>query len=128
MMSEQTNLPVVMVMDDDEDVRFIAGILLGKLGFAVEFATSGEEAIEKWQKSMSEGTRYKAVILDLNVPGGMGGREALPRLQQLDPDIVAYVSCGNPYDPVVENPSAFGFKGAINKPFLSEQLKVLLEE
>ncbi|WP_145025065.1 response regulator [Geobacter argillaceus] len=125
-MSVQTNQPIVMVMDDDEDVRFIAGILLNKLGFAIEFASSGEEAIEKCQKSFSAGVRYKAAILDLNVPGGMGGREALPRLIQIDPDIVAYVSCGNPYDAVVENPEAFGFKGAINKPFLPEQLKVLL--
>lgn len=126
-MSESKNLPIILVMDDDEDVRFIAAILLNKMGFAVEFAKSGEEAIDKWQKALSEGARYKAAILDLNVPGGMGGKEALPRLIQIDPDIVAYVSCGNPYDPVVQNPSAFGFKGAINKPFLPEQLKVLLE-
>ena len=58
----------------------------------------------------------------------MGGKDALSLLLQLDPDIVAYVSCGNPYDPVVENPSAFGFRGAINKPFLFEQLKRLLAE
>jgi len=127
-MSDLTNQPIIIVMDDDEDVRFIAAILLNKLGFAVEFAESGEEVIEKWQKSLSTGVRYKAAILDLNVPGGMGGKEALPKLIQIDPDIVAYVSCGNPYDPVVEDPSAFGFKGAINKPFLPEQLKMLLEK
>ena len=126
-MSDYTSKPVVMVMDDDEDVRFIAGILLGKLGFAVEFAKSGEEAVEKCQKSLSEGICYKAIILDLNVPGGMGGKEALPLLLKLDPNIVAYVSCGNPYDPVVENPLEFGFRGAINKPFKAEQLKALLE-
>lgn len=127
-MSEQPEKPVVMVMDDDEDVRFIAEIILKKLGFAVEFAECGQEAIEKWEKSLSRGMRYKAAILDLNVPGRMGGQEALAKLIEIDPEIVAYVSCGNPYDPVVENPSAYGFKGAVSKPFMPEQLKLLLEE
>jgi hypothetical protein len=58
----------------------------------------------------------------------MGGQEALTRLIEIDPEIVAYVSCGNPYDPVVENPSAYGFKGSVSKPFIPEQLKVLLGE
>lgn len=127
-MSEQPEKPVVMVMDDDEDVRFIAEIILKKLGFAVEFAKCGQEAIEIWEKALSAGVHYKAAILDLNVPGRMGGQEALARLIEIDPEIVAYVSCGNPYDPVVENPAAYGFKGAISKPFMPEQLKVLLEE
>lgn len=113
-------------MDDDEDVRFIAEIMLKKLGFAVEFAKCGQEAIEKWGKALSTGVHYKAAILDLNVPGRMGGQEALTRLIEIDPEIVAYVSCGNPYDPVVENPSAYGFKGSVSKPFIPEQLKVLL--
>lgn len=125
-MGEQMEKPLIMVMDDDEDVRFIAEIILNKMGIAVEFAESGQEAIDKWQRSLAEGVRYKAAILDLNVPGKMGGLEALAILREIDPGIVAYVSCGNPYDPVVENPEAFGFKGAVSKPFLPEQLKVLL--
>lgn len=127
-MSEQPEKPVVLVMDDDEDVRFIAEIMLKKLGFEVEFAKCGQEAIDKWEKAISSGIRYKAAILDLNVPGRMGGQEALIRLREIDPEIVAYVSCGNPYDPVVEDPRSYGFKGAINKPFLPEHLKLLLEE
>jgi len=113
-------------MDDDEDVRFIAGILLKRLGFVAEFAETGSEAVRLYQHAIAEGRRYHAVILDLNVPGAMGGLEAVQQLKGIDPEVRAYVSCGNPFDPVMDDPSAFGFNGAINKPFMPEHLQILL--
>jgi len=115
-------------MDDDEDVRFIAGIILNRIGLNVVFAECGTEAVELFKKALADGQRYHAVILDLNIPGKMGGEEAVKILKEMDPDIDAYVTCGNPFDPVMENPAAFGFKGSIPKPFLTEHLQILLEK
>ncbi len=125
-MNDPTKEQTILVMDDDEDVRFIAGIMLKRLGFLAEFAETGSEAIRLYQHAMDEGRPYHAVILDLNVPGAMGGLEAVQQLKVIDPEVTAYVSCGNPFDPVMDDPSAFGFKGAINKPILPENLRILL--
>lgn len=113
-------------MDDDEDVRFIAGIMLKRLGLNAVFAESGSEAIDLYRKGLAEGVRFRAVILDMNIPGSMGGEEAIKILREIDPEIKAYVSCGNPYDPVMEEPTAYGFIGAIPKPFHADQLQILL--
>jgi DNA-binding NtrC family response regulator len=118
----------VLVMDDDEDVRFIAGIMLNRIGMHAVFAESGSEAVHLYRTSVAEGKRYHAVILDLNIPGKMGGEEAVKLLKEIDPEVKAYVSCGNPYDPAMENPVEHGFLGAIPKPFLTEHIKTLLEK
>jgi CheY-like chemotaxis protein len=120
--------PTVLVMDDDDDVRFIAGIMLNRIGFNTVFAECGSEAVELYTRAIADGHPFHAVILDLNIPGKMGGEEAVKILKKLDPDLNAYVSCGNPYDPVMEDPPAFGFKGAIPKPFLPEHIQILLEK
>ncbi len=119
-------MQTILVMDDDEDVRFIAAIMLKRLGILTEFAETGLEAVSLYRQAMTEGRPYHAVILDLNVPGAMGGLEALQRLKEIDPYVTAYVSCGNPFDPVMDEPAAYGFQGAINKPFLPEHLQILL--
>ena len=128
MMNSAPERPTILVMDDDEDVRFIAELMLQRMGFAVEFAENGAEAMTLYRQALVSGRRYHAVILDLNVPGGFGGREVIGQLKEIDPDITAFVACGNPYDPVVENPGSFGFKGAVTKPFLPENLQALLEQ
>lgn len=127
-MELQEDRPTVLVMDDDEDVRFIAELMLKRIGFDVVFAENGLEAVEIYRKSMSDGMGYHAVILDLNIPGGMGGQEAVRLLKDINPGVAAYVSCGNPFDPAMSDPAAFGFKGAIAKPFLNEQLAALLKK
>lgn len=127
-MDTENGAPIVLVMDDDEDVRFIAALMLKRIGFEADFAVNGLEAVEKYRSSMSGGPRYRAVILDLNIPGSMGGQEAVHLLREIDPEVIAYVSCGNPFDPAMDDPAAFGFRGAIAKPFLPEQLQALLEQ
>lgn len=116
----------ILVMDDDEDVRFIAEFMLKRMGFSVELTSRGSEAVECYQKALDAGLPYHAVILDVNIPGGMGGHEVLRQLLSLDPNVNAYISSGNPFDPVMADPAAFGFKGAISKPFLLENLQILL--
>lgn len=127
-MTDTLDQPTVLVMDDDEDVRFIAGVMLNRMGLHAVFAESGAEAVELYSRQISEGKRFHAVILDRNIPGNIGGEETIKLLREIDPDVRAYISCGNPYDPVMENPAAYGFAGAIPKPFLSEHIQALLEQ
>jgi CheY-like chemotaxis protein len=107
----------VLVMDDDEMVRFVAGETLKRYGFEVEFASDGVQAVELYRERHLAGTPFAAVILDLNIPGGMGGEEAMQRLLEIDPAARGYVSSGRTDDPVMVNFRDFGFSGTIEKPY-----------
>jgi len=120
------SLPLILVMDDDEDVRFIVDLMLKELGFAVDLASKGSEAIELYRNAKNSGLRYHAVILDINIPGSMGGLEVLGHLKEIDPGVNAYISSGNPFDPIMEDPAAFGFTGKFAKPIPEKQLKILI--
>lgn len=107
----------VLVMDDDEMVRFVAGETLKRYGFEVEFANDGSQAIELYRQHYQAGAPFAAVILDLNIPGGMGGAETMKHLLEIDPDAKGYVSSGRTDDPVMMNYAGFGFSGTIEKPY-----------
>lgn len=107
----------VLVMDDDEMVRFVAGETLKRYGFRVEFANDGSQAIELYRQHYQAGAPFAAVILDLNIPGGMGGAETMKRLLEIDPAAKGYVSSGRTDDPVMMNYLSFGFSGTIEKPY-----------
>ena len=126
MTSDTPAKPRILVMDDDEDVRFIADFMLQRLGCSVVLTASGIEAIERYKESLAEGMRFHAVILDINIPGSMGGHEVFKQLQAIDPMVTAFISSGNPFDPIMESPTSFGFAGAIAKPFIAENLRILL--
>ncbi|UFS68838.1 response regulator [Geomonas sp. RF6] len=115
--SSQPEAKTILVMDDDEMVRFVAGETLKRYGFAVEFATDGSEAVELYAERFRDGKTFAAVILDLNIPGGMGGQEAMEKLLEIDPAAKGYVSSGRPDDPVMVNFMEFGFTGTIEKPY-----------
>ena len=107
----------VLIMDDDEMVRFVAGETLKRFGFQVEFANDGSEAVKRYREQHLAGAPYLAVILDLNIPGGMGGEEAMRKLLEIDPAAKGYVSSGRTDDPVMMNFRSFGFSGTIEKPY-----------
>lgn len=107
----------VLVMDDDEMVRFVAGETLKRYGFAVEFASDGSQAVALYRERHAAGAPFAAVILDLNIPGGMGGAEAMKLLLEIDPQARGFVSSGRTDDPVMVNYQSFGFTGAIEKPY-----------
>jgi len=107
----------VLVMDDDEMVRFVAGETLKRYGFEVEFANDGSQAVELYRQHHQAGVPFAAVILDLNIPGGMGGEEAMKRLLEIDPAAKGYVSSGRTDDPVMMDFRNFGFSGTIEKPY-----------
>lgn len=122
----------ILIMDDEESVRFVSGLKLQKAGYDVCLAEDGAEAVAFYRSSLEAGTRFDAVILDLNVPGRMGGLEAMRALQALDPTVKAFVASGCPEDPAVIDPRAHGFVGAIDKPYfylrksLAEELERML--
>ena len=118
----------ILVMDDEVLLRKIVGKMLERLGYESEFAKNGAEAIEMYQRAKEAEKHYAAVILDLTIPGGMGGREAIKKLLEIDPEIKAIVSSGYSDDPVLANFQEYGFKGMMPKPFEYRSLGKVLQE
>lgn len=110
-------MATVLVMDDDEMVRFVAGETLKRYGFEVAFATDGAEAVQLYRERFEAGVPFAAVILDLNIPGGMGGAETMKQLLEIDPAAKGYVSSGRTDDPIMMNFQSYGFSGTIEKPY-----------
>jgi two-component system cell cycle sensor histidine kinase/response regulator CckA len=112
----------ILLMDDDPDVRGVAAAMLGVLGYAVECAADCAGTVAIYREALASGRRFDAVILDLTVAGGPGGREALALLQDIDPEVRAFASSGYSDDEVLADPPAFGFVAAIGKPYTVDQL------
>ena len=118
----------ILVMDDDEVVREIVGEMLYHIGCEVEFATDGREAIELYKRARESEKSFDAVILDLTVPGAMGGKDAMKILLQIDPDVRAIVSSGYSNDPVMTEFSEYGFSGVVAKPYKIDELSEALHK
>jgi len=112
----------ILVIDDDEMVRRSAGRTLRRLGYRVTFAEEGAEGIRIYREAREAGTPFDAVILDVTIPGGMGGREAVAELLKIDPEVKAIVSSGYSNDPVMARYEEHGFRGVIRKPYKIEEL------
>jgi CheY-like chemotaxis protein len=112
----------LLVMDDDEGVLEASEQLLAHLGFSVTAVRSGAEAIEAYRQAVAADEPFEAVILDLTVPGGMGGAETVRRLARLDPNVRALASSGYSSDPIMANFRSFGFVGALPKPYTLAEL------
>ena len=112
----------ILVMDDDEHIRMIAGELLTRCGYQYELAKDGYEAITLYRKAMKSGQSFSAVILDLTVPGNIGGKETLRRLRAIDPEAKIIVSSGYSNDPVMANYEIHGIQGVVPKPYSIEEL------
>jgi PAS domain S-box-containing protein len=116
----------VLVMDDDEQVRGVAEAMLAHLGCTAVLAADGEEALALFKEARGEGRPFDLVIMDLTIPGGMGGQEAVALVRQADPDAKVVVASGYSTDPVLAHYRDYGFSAAIAKPFqLNELLKTI---
>lgn len=107
----------VLFMDDEEALREVTSRQLNMLGLQVTVVADGAAAVTEYVTAKQEGRPYDAVILDLTVPGGMGGQEAMQKLLAVDPQVRGVVSSGYSNDPVMANHAAHGFMAVVPKPF-----------
>ena len=115
----------ILIMDDEEAIRKILGGMLKRLGYDVDFAVNGEETIVKYEIELPKNP-FLAVIMDLTVPGGMGGKEAIRSLLQIDPNVKAIVSSGYSSDPIMADFGEYGFIGVLSKPYTIIELQKTL--
>lgn len=112
----------ILIMDDEKEIRNIAGCILKAAGYSIAFAADGKEMLDTYQQAMRNDTPFTAVLMDLTIPGGMGGKEAIGQLLKLDKNAKAIVSSGYSNDPVMSDFLSYGFVGAVTKPYGVEQL------
>ncbi len=107
----------ILLVDDEEPILALGARVIGSLGYEVELARGGEEAVEIYRKARGTSRPFDAVIMDLTIPGGMGGKETLEKLREVDPTVRAVVSSGYSNDPIMSGYRSHGFRGAIAKPY-----------
>ena len=113
----------ILVMDDEKIIREMLSNMLGVFGYKVTLVKDGAEAIERYTEAKNLGQPFEAVILDLTIPGGMGGREAIKKLIEIDPDIKAIVSSGYATDPIMADYEKHGFSAVVTKPYSVGELE-----
>ena len=118
----------ILIMDDEEMLRQLAEHMLMRLGYEAVAVKDGNEAIAEYERAMESGDPFDAVILDLTVKGGMGGREAVKDLRRMNPGVRAIVSSGYFNDPVLTSYEAYGFCGAMPKPYQKDDLEKALSK
>ncbi len=116
----------ILVMDDEQMLLNLAQEMLTVLEHSVETASNGSDALNLYQKAMETGNPFDVVIMDLTIPGGMGGKEAGTRLLQIDPRAKIIVASGYSNDPVMADYQNHGFSAMLIKPFLLSELKEVL--
>jgi len=117
----------VLLMDDEDAVREVTGRILSHMGYQVGFARDGAEAIALYKEAKESGQPFDVVVMDLTIPGGMGGKEAIRKLLEIDPQVKAVVSSGYHNDPIMAEFKAYGFSGVVAKPYLIEELSEVLQ-
>ena len=116
----------ILVMDDEKMIRDILTEMIEYLGYQVTTCENGEEAIAKYEADIESAKPFLAVIMDLTIPGGMGGKEAAEYILAIDPKASLIVSSGYSNDPIMSNYGSYGFIGAVTKPYNIDQLSQLL--
>ncbi|HWQ64978.1 MAG TPA: response regulator [Methanospirillum sp.] len=114
----------ILLLDDEPAICEITSILLKKLGYDAVITSKGEDSIEVYRAALNQDARFDVVILDLSVPGGLGGKEVIAALLEMDPKVKALVSSGDANDPAVSRFRDFGFTGVLMKPYT----KAVLDE
>ncbi len=118
----------VLFMDDEESVRIVVNRMLELLGYTPSLAKDGNEAVMLYKEALDCGQPYDVVVMDLTVPGGMGGEEAVQKILDFDPDVTAIVSSGYANDPIMSDFGQYGFCDIIPKPFKFEEMSRILHK
>jgi PAS domain S-box-containing protein len=118
----------ILFMDDEPSIRELATEMLTRLGYRITTSSDGTETVSIFKDALKAGDDFDAVILDLTIPGGLGGGETLQQLKQLEPTIKAIVSSGYSNDPILSSFKEYGFDGVITKPYKIHDMSVILHE
>lgn len=118
----------ILVLDDEEFIRQVVSNWLEREGHLVETASHGRQAVDMYKQAQNNGTPFDLLILDLTIPGGMGGPGVLKENITIDPDAVAIISSGYIEDHMISTPAFKFFKGMLAKPYTENQLYEVLEQ
>lgn len=125
--SRQISHGKILLMDDEEVIRQVGKAMLNHLGYTVDIAADGREALRHYTAAWESKKPYDVVILDLTIPGGMGGREAARRLLQINPKVKTIASSGYSDSPVMANSTDYGFSAVLQKPYKVEEVADTLQ-
>jgi CheY-like chemotaxis protein len=126
--SEMKGTGRVLIVDDEDAIRDLVEFTLTRLGYEVSQAATALQGVEMYQHTLRMGKRFDLVILDLTLPGGMGGKEALKKLIEIDPTVNAIVSSGYATDATMSRYQDFGFRGVIAKPYEAAELGKIVHD
>ncbi len=118
----------VLLMEDEDLIRDTTGEHLRRLRYEVETAEDGSKAVELYKGAIKSGKPFDAVIMDLTIPGGMGGKEAIKRLLEIDSEAKVIVVSGYANDPIMAGFRKYGFSGVIAKPYEIRELNEILQQ
>ncbi|HEX2951950.1 MAG TPA: PAS domain S-box protein [Armatimonadota bacterium] len=118
----------VLVIDDEEIIREVVVSMLESIGYEASAVSDGQQAIESYRSAMTSSSPFDAVIMDLTIPGGYGGKEIITHLLEIDPTVRAIVSSGYSTDPIMSDYATYGFRGVIAKPYKISELAELMEQ
>ena len=116
----------ILIMDDQKPILKMVERMLNHMGYNTEIAFEGLKAIELYRSAYEAGKPFDLVILDLTIPGGMGGAKTVSELLKIDPKVKAIVSSGYSNDPIMANYQDYGFYGVIPKPYTKDQIEEVL--
>ncbi|MGE5894423.1 MAG: PAS domain S-box protein [bacterium] len=118
----------ILLMDDEDMILDVGKEALSHLGYEVEGAHDGDEAVARYREARQSGRPFDAVIMDLTIPGGMGGRDAVRKILEIDPAAKVIVSSGYSNDPIMADFKTFGFSGVVSKPYKIQTLSKALHD
>jgi len=118
----------ILIMDDELYICELLEDMIGMIGHSTVTTNEGQQAIDAFMDAFQSGNRFDAIIMDLTIPSGMGGKDALEEILKIDPDARSIVASGYSADNIMANYGFFGFTAILQKPFRFDEIAKALEE